>query len=102
MSPLGGAVTMDVDGKGKIWASTPDGVVRFDPVTEKFTGFKSLTPYNGPKGSGMTYGAAGDRDGNGWWAQMAVDTIGRADMKNRQVNDGKLHTVNAEMDEVRP
>ena len=28
----------------------------------------------------MTYGAAGDRDGNGWWAQMAFDTIGKADM----------------------
>ena len=26
MSRLGGAVTMDVDGKGKIWASAPDGV----------------------------------------------------------------------------
>jgi len=33
MSPLGGAVTMDVDGKGKIWASAPDGAVRFDPMT---------------------------------------------------------------------
>jgi hypothetical protein len=32
MSPLGGAVTMDVDGKGKIWASAPDGVVMFDPL----------------------------------------------------------------------
>ena len=44
MSPLGGAVTIDVDGKGKIWASAPDGAVRFDPVTEKFTDFKSLRP----------------------------------------------------------
>ena len=41
MSPLGGAVTMDVDGKGKVWASAPDGVLRFDPATEKFTDFKS-------------------------------------------------------------
>ena len=71
MSPLGGAVTMDVDGKGKIWASAPDGVVQFDPVTEKFTDFKSTTPYKNAKGTNSTYGAAGDRDGNGWWAQMA-------------------------------
>ena len=71
MSPLGGAVTLDVDGKGKVWASAPDGAVRFDPVTEQFTDFKSIKPYNSPKGTGMTYGAAGDRDGNGWWAQMA-------------------------------
>ena len=44
MSPLGGAVTMDVDGKGKIWASAADGAVRFDPVTEQFTDFKSVRP----------------------------------------------------------
>ncbi|MBW8861378.1 MAG: carboxypeptidase regulatory-like domain-containing protein, partial [Acidobacteria bacterium] len=31
MAPLGGAVTVDVDGKGMVWASTPSGAVRFDP-----------------------------------------------------------------------
>ena len=65
MSPLGGAVTLDVDGKGKVWASAPDGAVRFDPATETFTAFKSLA-YKTARGTGMTYGAAGDRDGNGW------------------------------------
>src|SRR5436190_1945188 len=78
MSPLGGAVTMDVDGKGQIWASTPNGAVRFDPVAEKFTEFKSVAAT--AKGSIATYGAAGDRDGNGWWAQMALDTIGKGDV----------------------
>src|SRR3989454_10445986 len=48
MSPVGGAVTMDVDGNGMIWASAPDGAVRFNPITKEFTGFKSLTPYNNP------------------------------------------------------
>src|SRR6266508_4368019 len=33
MSPTGGAVTVDFDGKGKIWSSAPDGAVRFDPET---------------------------------------------------------------------
>jgi streptogramin lyase len=80
MSPLGGAVTMDVDGKGMIWASTASGAVRFDPATEKFTEFKSIIPSKAPKGSGQTYGAAGDRDGNGWWAQMAMDTIVKGDV----------------------
>ena len=102
MSPLGGAVTMDVDGKGKIWASAPDGAVRFDPATETFTGFKSLSPYNNPKGTGMTYGAAGDREGNGWWAQMAIDTIGRADVYTGEVSEVKLPPVKSEMDRVRP
>ena len=102
MSPLGGAVTLDVDGKGKIWASAPDGAVRFDPVEEKFTDFKSLTPYSNPKGTGMTYGAAGDRDGNGWWAQMAMDTIGKGDITTGKATEVKLPAVKAEMDRVKP
>ena len=89
MSPLGGAVTMDVDGKGKIWASTPVGAVRFDPQTEKFTEFKSLIPTKNDKGSAQTYGAAGDSDGNGWWAQMAQDAIVKGEVetgKSLQIN----------------
>ncbi|MDB5865655.1 MAG: virginiamycin hydrolase Vgb [Betaproteobacteria bacterium] len=93
MSPLGGAVTMDVDGKGKIWASTPSGAVRFDPVTEKFTEFKSLIPTKAAKGSGATYGAAGDRDGNGWWAQMAMDTIVKGDVASGKAIEIKLPPV---------
>ena len=93
MSPLGGAVTMDVDGKGKIWASTPRGAVRFDPVTEKFTEFKSIIPAENSKGSGLTYGAAGDRDGNGWWAQMAMDTVYRGDVATGKAIEIRLPAV---------
>ena len=50
MSPLGGAVTVDVDGKGKVWASAPDGVLRFDPDTSTFTEFKSAI-YKSPSGT---------------------------------------------------
>jgi streptogramin lyase/mono/diheme cytochrome c family protein len=78
MQPLGGAVTVDVDGKGMIWASAPAGVLRFNPQTLEFTEYKT-TQYRRPQGVGGTYGAAGDRDGNGWWAEMAWDTIGKAD-----------------------
>ncbi len=102
MSPLGGAVTMDVDGKGKIWASAPDGVLRFDPQTETFTDFKSLTPFKNAKGTNSTYGAAGDRDGNGWWAQMAFDTIGKADMETRKTSEVALPLLKTEMDRVTP
>ena len=98
MTPLGGAVTMDVDGKGKIWASAPDGALRFDPVTEKFMAFKSVTPYNNPKGVNMTYGAAGDRDGNGWWAEMPMDAIGHGDAATGEVSEVKLTPVKAWMD----
>jgi streptogramin lyase/mono/diheme cytochrome c family protein len=102
MSPLGGAVTMDVDGKGKIWASAPDGVLRFDPATETFTDFKSLTPFKNAKGTNSTYGAAGDRDGNGWWAQMAFDTIGKADTENHKTSEVALPLLKSEMDRQTP
>jgi len=100
MSPLGGAVTMDVDGKGKIWASAPDGVVQFDPVTEKFTDFKSKLPFKNPKGTNSTYGAAGDRDGNGWWAQMAFDTVGKADMATHSTSEVALPSLKDEMERI--
>lgn len=100
MSPLGGAVTMDVDGKGKIWASTPVGAVRFDPATERFTEFKS--PATTAKGAIVTYGAAGDRDGNGWWAQMAVDTIGKGDVASGKTIAVKLPALQSELDRLSP
>jgi virginiamycin B lyase len=102
MSPLGGAVTLDVDGKGMIWASAPDGAVRFDPKAEKFVDFKSKTPYQNPKGTGMTYGAAGDRDGVGWWAQMAMDTVGRGDPATGAITEVKLPAVKQAMDQIKP
>jgi len=102
MTPLGGAVTMDVDGKGKIWASAPNGVLRFDPATETFTEFKSLTPFKNARGTNSTYGAAGDRDGNGWWAQMAIDTIGKADVATHQTSEVALPLLKGEMDRLSP
>ena len=92
MMPLGGAVTVDVDGKGKIWASAPEGVLRFDPETEKFTEFKAVT-FKTDNGNGVTYGAAGDRDGNGWWAQMPIDIVGKANMTTGQSEEIRLPTV---------
>jgi len=102
MSPLGGAVTMDVDGKGKIWASAPDGVLQFDPVTERFTDFKSKLAFKNAKGTNTTYGAAGDRDGNGWWAQMAFDTIGKADIATGKTVEIALPSLKTELDNASP
>ncbi len=86
MSPLGGAVTMDVDGKGKVWASAPDGVLRFDPTTKEFMFFKD-SAVKRPIGTGGTYGAAGDRYGNGWWAEMGFDIIGKADAATGKIKE---------------
>src|SRR6266487_2486316 len=87
------AVTIDVDGKGMVWASTPSGAVRFDPAAEKFTEFKSGIPEKNPRGSGATYGAAGDRDGNGWWAQMAMDTVYKGDVATGKAIEIKIPDV---------
>jgi streptogramin lyase len=101
MSPTGGATTVDYDGKGKIWSSAPDGALRFDPDTGQFTEFKSIT-YKTPNGTGVTYGAAADRDGNGWWAQMVLDIIGKGNMATGKAEEIRLEPVNAELDRVTP
>jgi streptogramin lyase len=101
MSPTGGATTVDYDGKGRIWASAPDGALRFDPETETFTGFKSLT-YKTPNGTGVTYGAAADRYGNGWWAEMTLDIIGKGDGATGKSQEIRLSPVQEEIDRLTP
>ncbi len=100
MSPLGGAVTIDMDGKGMIWASAPDGALRFDPESLKFTEFKSVR-FKTAKGNGVTYGVAGDRNGNGWWAQMPLDTIGYSDLATGKAGELQLEPV-AKVVEAQP
>ncbi len=99
ISPTGGATTVDWDGKGQIWVSSPEGALRFDPKSEKFTEFKSIT-YKTPNGNGVTYGAAGDRDGNGWWAEMIIDTIGHGDAATGKVSEVKLPRVVGDKDQI--
>jgi streptogramin lyase len=101
MSPTGGATTVDYDGKGKIWSSAPDGALRFDPDTETFTEFKSVT-FKTPNGTGITYGMAADRDGNGWWAEMTLDIIGKGEGATGKAQEVKLAPVKEEMERVTP
>ena len=68
----GTLTTVDSDAHGKIWAQTTSGIILFEPTTQKFTYFKSVTPGGG-------YGAAGDADGNGWWTNPDKDVVGMAD-----------------------
>ena len=87
------AGTVDVDGKDKIWATTGPGAAALRPRHQAFTEFKSIS-YNkgdavGPFG-GNTYGIAGDADGNGWWAQMAIDTIGKSDIETGKSGEVKV------------
>jgi virginiamycin B lyase len=92
MSPTGGATTVDWDGRGKIWVSSTDGALLFDPQAEKFTEFKSVTPRTA-NGNGVTYGAAGDRDGNGWWSEMIIDIINKGDTETGKSIELKLPRV---------
>jgi len=92
MSGTGGATTVDYDGKGKIWVSAPDGVLRFDPQTSTWTGYKTQT-FKTAGGTGITYGAAGDRNGNGYWAVMIHDIIGVADGATGKASEIKLAPV---------
>jgi streptogramin lyase len=102
MAPTGGAVTVDYDGRGMIWVSSPTGALRFDPAAEKFTEFKSPTPKSATGGNGTTYGVAADRDGNGYWAQMAIDTVGIGDGKYGTAKEMKLPPVAAVRDRLPP
>jgi len=85
-----------------IWVSSPTGALRFDPTTEKFTEYKSPTPKSANGGVGVTYGVAADRDGNGYWAQMAIDTVGVGDGKYGTAKEIRLAPVAAVRDRLSP
>mgnify|MGYP003332575495 CR=1 FL=1 len=83
------AGSLDWDGKGQIWVTSPDGALRFDPVSEKFREFKSVA-YKNELGLDPVYGVAADRDGNGWWAGMRYDKINKGDIGSGKTTEIKL------------
>jgi streptogramin lyase len=81
----GASTSIDVDSKGNVWATTFSGAFRYDPATHGFREFKSPTPTdNGPGGS---YGIAADRMGNGWWTQINIDRVNRADIESGKTQE---------------
>ena len=50
----------------------------------------------------MTYGAAGDRDGNGWWAEMSIDIIGKGNMTTGKPEEVRLEPVKEFLDNSTP
>lgn len=81
----GASTSIDVDAKGNVWATTFAGALRYDPSTREFKEFKSPTAIdNGPGGS---YGIAADRMGNGWWTQINIDRVDRADIENGKTQE---------------
>ena len=73
--------TLDVDPFGKVWAGSPQGVLRFDPEQRTFQYFQNPTP------TGGTYGVTGDALGNGWWGRWTRDVVGHADTKTGKTSE---------------
>jgi streptogramin lyase len=81
---------VEFDGKGKIWVTTNQGAMRYDPDTGKFTEFKSVRQGEDPQGMTETYGVAGDAEGNGYWTQMAIDFVDRGDVSTGKSSEIKM------------
>lgn len=86
-APAGVSGWLGGDGKGYIWAASgtmkEGGALRYDPRTKTFMVFKSPT-------AGVTYGIAGDADGNGWWMGVNDDVIVHGDPATGKVTEMKL------------
>jgi streptogramin lyase len=93
MTAIGGPVTISYDGEGFIWATTPQGALRLDPQSGRFTEFKSVTPTTANGGIGSSYGIAGTANGSVWWTQMAFDMIESADGNTGKSTEWKLPPV---------
>jgi virginiamycin B lyase len=79
---------LSYDGKGNIWTASgpvkePGGALRFDPKTKTFTQFTSPT-------ATMTYGIAGDREGNAWWTGVNDDIMVYSDVATGKSFEIKL------------
>ena len=70
----GVSVTVDADGRGKIWGGTRYGSIWFDPDTNAWKHLQNVTPADG-----FTYGMTGDADGNGWWSQFNAERVVKGD-----------------------
>ena len=68
---------------GRSGARPQGGANRFDPETETWTHFTSVTYTRN-----FVYGTAGDAEGNGWWTQYTADKVVKADPKT-----GKTYEV---------
>ena len=90
MAGVGGSLDLDVK-NGYVWMSTGRGALRFDPKTNTFQEFQSVTQRG--SGTARTYGVATDSDGNGWWGQMGIDIVGRSDITTGTSGEVRLPPV---------
>jgi virginiamycin B lyase len=93
--------TIDVDGKGFVWASTNTGATRFDPNSHEWKEFKSPTQIDSD-GNPDTYGVAATRDGNAFWAQMNIDMVARSDIETGKTAEIKVPAIKEYLDLFSP
>lgn len=98
MGRVGGMTA--VDGKGRIWSGGGSGALMFDQSNDTWAAYAN-PPSAKDEGLTATYGMAGDRDGNGWWSQHALDLLVKADGQNpgrtTAVRVPKARNPNAEL-----
>ena len=70
--------TVDVDGKGKIWVTTDCGALRVRSGQQDLHRVQVADTEVEHGTSARTYGIAADRNGNGWWVQMKIDSSSKA------------------------
>lgn len=97
----GPASTVDVDGKGYVWASTSRGAIRLDPESHTFREFLSVTQVDAD-GVGTGYGIAADREGNAFWAEMGIDIVGRAEAETGRTSEIRLPPLKPQIDMLSP
>lgn len=89
MARAGG--TIAVDSQGDVWTSSPNGALRLNPQTGKYTAYKSVTPGGGP------YGITIDAEDNVWVAQLQSDRLTVVNSRTGEVSEVVLPPLDEEI-----
>jgi streptogramin lyase len=80
----GMSISLDSGPDGKIWMSSVNGVMSYDPSKKLFVHYSVGTANKkGDYDPTFSYGVAGDRNGNGWWSIYPIDLIGKANAASK-------------------
>jgi streptogramin lyase len=80
-----------VDSKGFLWGSQPNGLFKVDPKTGEYKEYKAVTPF------GRTYDMVIDRDERVWFHQLGADRIGVVDSRTDDISEIALPPLNEPM-----
>lgn len=80
-----------VDSKGFLWGSQPNGLFRVDPKTGEYKEYRAVTPY------GRTYDMVIDREERVWFHQLGADRIGIVDSRTDDISEIRLAPLDEPM-----